>query len=190
MEIEDDVQVLGLCAFGLANLPPLIIRAVQIGTGEGPVFRLGEHLLSVALARLPARAVAMLATDPRSVLEEPAAPTEEGARTIRTQIYEPLQHDVRRRLGCACSGMGCMRMLPSCDEPNDGWLEPLLGIVKDAPSNRGIDMEITGEPCAAGLPLGKDDQCPWFRDVPFEDVVDELQSALRARLDAAGSDRH
>jgi hypothetical protein len=46
-------------------------------------------------------------------------------------------------------------------------------------------MEMEREPCAVGLPLGEDVGCPWFRKAPLEDVVDELQFALRARITAA-----
>jgi hypothetical protein len=39
-------------------------------------------------------------------------------------------------------------------------------------------------PCAVGLPLGEEERCPWFRDAPLEDLVDEMKFALDARITA------
>jgi hypothetical protein len=72
------------------------------------------------------------------------------------------------------------------DEPGENVLDTLRGETPATATRGIIDIEMPEEPCGVGLPLGDDQQCPWFRDAPLADVLDEVQFALRARLAALG----
>jgi hypothetical protein len=62
-------------------------------------------------------------------------------------------------------------------------LRRLLGGPAEPERDYHIDIENLEEPCAVGLPLDEETGCPWFRNASMADVVDELQHALRERLE-------
>ena len=182
----DDEHLLEVCGVGLTNLPALVWRAIRMGTGEAPIFRLGEHLVSAVLARMPPKAAEVLLTAPWSALEsEDRERSEDDIALLRAQIYDPIAWAARRALGCACAN-DCPRMVPGGDEPGENVLGTLRGETPATATRGIIDIEMPEEPCGVGLPLGDDQQCPWFRDAPLADVLDEVQFALRARLAAVG----
>jgi hypothetical protein len=86
----DDEHLLEVCGVGLTNLPALVWRAIFMGTGEAPIFRLGEHLVSAVLARMPPKAAEVLLTAPWSALEsEDRERSEDDIALLRAQIYDP-----------------------------------------------------------------------------------------------------
>jgi hypothetical protein len=188
MRLEDE-DVLTICSVGLANLPALIYRAVVLGVGERPLYRLGEHLVSVALARLGQQAVGALLSAPWALVDQGHEIDDETVAMLREQIYEPVYSGARRHLGCACAE-DCRRMLPSCEDDVVGSkaFDYLTRVPQAPPDPRMIDIEVYREPCGVGLSLGEDERCPWFRDVPLWDVVGEVQHALRVRLDSPVDD--
>lgn len=169
-----------VCAHGLADLPSLLSRASQLGVDTQPLFNLAEHLVAVALAFLPARLVRVLVENPWQFFDGP----ERSAEAITTYhdavLTLPLTR-LRERFGVRCA-QDCDRM--SADAPHDTSLDLLATLAggEDDRETGQIGIETLDAACAAGLMLDENVLCPWFREAPFGDVLEEIQHALSDRL--------
>jgi Restriction endonuclease len=185
---ELDAETLaGVLITGLANSGALLVRTQGIGRDTDGLADGLTHLIAATLIRFNEETALGFIEDPWSYTEGP----QEERERLRDLLIEPIMNRLLIYFGAACEA-DCLRVSADFEIEREGdvrdrWLSVVPSRYGPPPpeeERQFIVIESAEEPCAVGLELSDERQCPFVTGTerPWKDIVSDLRAVMAYRI--------